>query len=216
MSILIYDVTVFHDNITLYLNMYNCQKVSQGYTRSLAISEPHSVTDHYHCRLILVIAVGHSTPSNTLYLNLVVVLCMGMSLQYGSNVCLCLHCYYRWYVVLQAIILCYNTIGLYITNNNQQMRRKGNEVCPSFLSQLSHLLSLTHSLSYIVSSLVRTWVSWKCLDFDIRHAQGQRLNRCEVREREKSERTKGEGEMSTLFPSFLTPHFNLILKVSIG
>ena len=46
------------------------------------------------------------------------------------------------------------------------MRRKGNEVCPSFLSQLSHLLSLTHSLSYIVSSLVRTWVSWKCLDFD--------------------------------------------------
>ncbi len=47
------------------------------------------------------------------------------------------------------------------------MRRKGNEVCPSFLSQLSHLLSLTHSLSYIVSSLVRTWVSWKCLDFDI-------------------------------------------------
>jgi hypothetical protein len=50
----------------------------------------------------------------------------------------------------------------------------------------------------------------------VRHAQGQRLNRCEVREREKSERTKGEGEMSTLFPSFLTPHFNLILKVSIG
>ena len=29
-------------------------------------------------RLTLVIAVGHSTPSNTLYLNLVVVLCMGM------------------------------------------------------------------------------------------------------------------------------------------
>ncbi len=46
------------------------------------------------------------------------------------------------------------------------MRRKGNEVCPSFLSQLSHLLSLTHGLSYIVSGLVRTWVSWKCLDFD--------------------------------------------------
>ena len=41
----------------------------------------------------------------------------------------------------------------------------------------------------------------------VRHAQGQRLNRWEVREREKSERTKGEGEMSTLFPSFLTPHF---------
>ena len=48
------------------------------------------------------------------------------------------------------------------------MRRKGNEVCPLFLSQLSHLLSLTHNLSYIVSSLVRTWVSWKCLDFDNR------------------------------------------------
>ena len=27
----------------------------------------------------------------------------------------------------------------------------------------------------------------------VRHAQGQRLNRCEVREREKSERAKGEG-----------------------
>ncbi len=50
----------------------------------------------------------------------------------------------------------------------------------------------------------------------VRHAQGQRLNRFEVRERDKSERTKGEGEMSTLFPSFLTPHFNLILTVSIG
>ncbi len=50
----------------------------------------------------------------------------------------------------------------------------------------------------------------------VRHAQGQRLNRCEVKEREKSERTKGEGEKSTLFPSFLTPHFNLILKVPIG
>ncbi len=46
------------------------------------------------------------------------------------------------------------------------MRRKGNEVCPSFLSQFSYLFSLTHSLSYIVSSLVRTRVSWKCLDFD--------------------------------------------------
>jgi hypothetical protein len=42
-------------------------------------------------------------------------------------------------------------------------------VCPSFLSLLSHLLSLTHSLSYIVSSLVRTRVSWKCLDFDTSH-----------------------------------------------
>jgi hypothetical protein len=41
----------------------------------------------------------------------------------------------------------------------------------------------------------------------VRHAQGQRLNRFEVKEREKSERTKGEGEMSTLFPLFLTPHF---------
>ncbi len=47
------------------------------------------------------------------------------------------------------------------------MRRKGNEVCPpSFLSQLSHLLSLTHCLSYIVSCLLRTRVSVKCLDFD--------------------------------------------------
>ena len=34
----------------------------------------------YYCRLTLVIAVGHSTPPNTLYINLVVVLCMGMSL----------------------------------------------------------------------------------------------------------------------------------------
>ncbi len=54
----------------------------------------------YYYRLTLVIAVGHSTPSNTLYHNLVVVLWMGMSLQYGSNVCLDLHCYYMWYVVL--------------------------------------------------------------------------------------------------------------------
>ncbi len=51
---------------------------------------------------------------------------------------------------------------------------------------------------------------------EVRHAQGQRLNRFEVREREKSERTKGEREMSTLLPSFLTPHFKLNLKVSIG
>ncbi len=49
------------------------------------------------------------------------------------------------------------------------MRRRGNEVCPSFLSQLSHLLSLTHCLSYIVSCLIRTRVSVKCLDFDIMH-----------------------------------------------
>jgi hypothetical protein len=41
----------------------------------------------------------------------------------------------------------------------------------------------------------------------VRHAQGQRLNRFEVRRKRESEKTKGEGEMSTLFPSFLTPHF---------
>ena len=52
------------------------------------------------------------------------------------------------------------------------MRRKGNEVCPSFLSQLSHLFSLTHCLSYIVSCLVRTRVSVKCLDFDTRQVAG--------------------------------------------
>ena len=45
------------------------------------------------------------------------------------------------------------------------MRRKGNEAC--FVSYNSPIFySLTHSLSHIVSSLVRTWVSWKCLDFD--------------------------------------------------
>jgi hypothetical protein len=37
-----------------------------------------------YCRLTLVIAVGHSTPSNTLYHNLVVVLCMDMSLWYAT------------------------------------------------------------------------------------------------------------------------------------
>ncbi len=50
----------------------------------------------------------------------------------------------------------------------------------------------------------------------VRHAQDQRLNRFEVRRKRESERTKGEGEMSTLFPSFLTPHFKLNLKFSIG
>ena len=50
----------------------------------------------------------------------------------------------------------------------------------------------------------------------VRHAQGQRLDRCEIRIKRKSERTKGEGEKSTLFPLFLTPHFKLNLKVSIG
>ncbi len=50
----------------------------------------------------------------------------------------------------------------------------------------------------------------------VRHAQGQRLNRFEVRRKRESERTKGEGGKSTLFPLFLTPHFNLNLKVSIG
>ena len=50
----------------------------------------------------------------------------------------------------------------------------------------------------------------------VRHAQGQRLNRFEVRRKRESERTKGKGEMSTLSPSFLTPHFKLNLKVSIG
>ncbi len=50
----------------------------------------------------------------------------------------------------------------------------------------------------------------------LRHAQGQRLNRFEVRRKRESERTKGEGEKSTLFPLFLTPHFTLNLKVSIG
>ena len=41
----------------------------------------------------------------------------------------------------------------------------------------------------------------------VRHAQGQRLDRFEVRRKRESERTKGEGEKSTLFPLFLTPHF---------
>ena len=50
----------------------------------------------------------------------------------------------------------------------------------------------------------------------VRHAQGQRLDRFEVRRKRKSERTKGEEEKSTLFPLFLTPHFKLNLKSSIG
>jgi hypothetical protein len=52
----------------------------------------------------------------------------------------------------------------------------------------------------------------------VRHTQGQsqRLNRFEVRRKRESERTKGEGEKSTLFPLFPTPHFKLNLKVSIG
>ena len=41
----------------------------------------------------------------------------------------------------------------------------------------------------------------------VRHAQGQGLDRFEVRRKRKSERTKGEGEKSTLFPLFLTPQF---------
>ncbi len=36
-----------------------------------------------------------------------------------------------------------------------------------FLHNSPILYSLTHSLSNIVSSLVCTRVSWKCLDFDI-------------------------------------------------
>jgi hypothetical protein len=41
----------------------------------------------------------------------------------------------------------------------------------------------------------------------VRHAQGQRLNRFEVRRKRESERTKGEVEMFTLFPKFPTPNF---------
>ena len=41
----------------------------------------------------------------------------------------------------------------------------------------------------------------------VRHAQGQGPDRFEVRRKRESERTKGEGEKSTLFPLFLTPHF---------
>ncbi len=41
----------------------------------------------------------------------------------------------------------------------------------------------------------------------VRHAQGQRLNRFEERRKRESERTKGEGGKSTLFPLFSTPHF---------
>ena len=110
-------------------------------SRELALTIGASPSPLTYCRITLVIAVGHSTPPNTLYHNLVVVLCMGMSLQYGSNVCLYLHCYYRWYVVLQAIILCCNTIGLFITNNNQQLKGKDKRsmsfVCPLSLSLLS-------------------------------------------------------------------------------
>ncbi len=54
-------------------------------------------------------------------------ICMGMSLQYDSNVCLYLHhCYYTVQVVCSTLgyILCCDTIGLLITNNNQQIRRK--------------------------------------------------------------------------------------------
>ena len=50
----------------------------------------------------------------------------------------------------------------------------------------------------------------------VRHAQGQRLDRSEVRRKEKVRERKGKGEKSTLFPLFLTPHFKLNLKVSIG
>ena len=49
------------------------------------------------------------------------------------------------------------------------MKRRENEVCfVSFTNSLI-LYSLPHSLLYIVSSLVCTWVSWKCLDFDIHY-----------------------------------------------
>ena len=48
------------------------------YTTDIAV--PVAGMQRYYCRLTLVIAVGHSTPSNTLYYSLVVVLCMGMSL----------------------------------------------------------------------------------------------------------------------------------------
>jgi hypothetical protein len=44
------------------------------------IAVPVAVMQRYYYRLSLVIAVGHSTPSNTLYYNLVVVPCMGMSM----------------------------------------------------------------------------------------------------------------------------------------
>ncbi len=40
-------------------------------------------------------------------------------------------------------------------------------MCPSFITLGYLFYSLTHSLSYIVSCLVRTRVSVKCLDFDI-------------------------------------------------
>ncbi len=67
------------------------------------------------------------------------------------------------------------------------------------------------------STLDPTWHNcWLLVSGKVRHAQGQRLNRFEVRRKRESERTKGEGKMSTLFPLFLTPHFKLNLKVLVG
>ncbi len=46
----------------------------------IAVLVPVAGMQQYYYRLTLVIAVVHSTPFNTLYHNLVVVLCVGMSL----------------------------------------------------------------------------------------------------------------------------------------
>ncbi len=46
------------------------------------------------------------------------------------------------------------------------MRRKENEACFVSFTTLPSCIPNTQSF-FIVSSLVRTWVSWKCLDFDI-------------------------------------------------
>ena len=55
----------------------NCHKVKK---QKKTVNNPVAGMQRYYCRLTLVIAVGHSTPPNTLYHSLVVVLCMGMSL----------------------------------------------------------------------------------------------------------------------------------------
>ena len=64
-----------HNLITTFVLIALSGLISLGST-----AVPVAGMQRYYCRLTLVIAVGHSTPPNTLYHNLVVVLCMGMSL----------------------------------------------------------------------------------------------------------------------------------------
>ncbi len=96
--------------LSLSCLVLSCLALNQTLTvriQVLRVNDPvrYSSTGSRHATVSLQAYPGNSSrsfdPAQYVVYNLVVVLRMGMSLQYGSNVCLCLHCYCMWYVVHQ-------------------------------------------------------------------------------------------------------------------